>query len=130
MTVSPPRPRTVVNRLHCRRQGHDWQQLTTAGGDEHWVCAHCGRVGERVPPRRPAAPVVGSLEDIPLDDLAPEPIQPEAGFEPQPEAEPEVEAEAGSGPSSATTVAVVAVGVVLVCGLVMLRRRRRAARGR
>src|SRR5579862_5361368 len=140
MTVSPPRPRTVVNRLHCRRHGHDWQQAQAGDGEEHWVCAHCGLVGERVPPRRPTSRAAAVIDDVSLDGLAPANGAEKAGSRSGPEldADPEpppVTAAAGdadtdalraSGGPSVTTVAAVAVGVVLVCGGLMLLRRRRA----
>lgn len=142
MTVSPPRPRTVVNRLHCRRHGHDWQQAQAGDGEEHWVCAHCGRVGERVPPRRPTSRTSAVITDVSLDDLAPangeETAEPQSGPELDPDPQPvtsaagagDTDALPASGDPSVTTVAVVAVGVVLVCGGLMLLRRRRRARAR
>jgi hypothetical protein len=123
--------------LHCRRHGHDWQQAQAGDGEEHWVCAHCGRIGERVPPRRPTSRTAAVIDDVSLDDLAPANGEEQAGSPPGPEhdGDPEpvtsaagdgTDAVPASGGPSVTTVAVVAVGVVLVCGGLMLLRRRRA----
>lgn len=107
-------------------------------GEEHWVCAHCGRVGERVPPRRPTSRAAAVIDHVSLDGLAPANGEQTAGSRSGPQLDPDpepvssatgdadTEAPPANGGPSVTTVAVVAVGVVLVCGGLMLLRRRRA----